>query len=177
MPETTKPKQEPRLGPTAFAPAEFKRIIYSGIAERGVRPADVLYPSYWAYHAASLKPWDRVEIRAEDGTWYGEYLVLESSRTWAKMFPLRVVMLTPADVAETQAIKANEANAPVLAAVPAADPKTDEDSYQIKFRGPRKWSVIRRSDNAVMAEELGSGKSAKDWLANHLSDKKEPATA
>ena len=163
MPETTKPKQEPRLGPTAFAPAEFKRIIYSGIAERGVRPADVLDPSYWAYHAASLKPWDRVEVRAEDGTWYGEYLVLESSRTWAKMFPLRVVMLTPADVAETQAAKANEASA-------------SEDSYQIKFRGPRKWSVIRRSDNAVMVEELGSDKSAKDWLTNHLSGAKEPAT-
>ena len=83
MSEAEKPRKEPRLGPTAFAPAEFRRTVYSGTAERGIRPEDVLDPAYWAYHAANLKPWDRVDIRGEDGTWYGEYLVLDCSRTWA----------------------------------------------------------------------------------------------
>lgn len=163
MPET-KPIREPRLGPTAFEVADYKRTMYRGMVERGIMPDDVIHPAYWAYHAAKLKPWDRVELCAEDGTWFGEYLVLGCDRTWARVFPLRVIMLTTADVSETQAAKANSKGMP----------KGELSSYEVRFRGPaKKWSVIRRSDGGILAEGMTQKQDAEAWLNKHLS----PATA
>lgn len=168
MPEIAKTKPDPKLGPTAFYLAEFKRNAFCGLVEKGVRPEDVLNPAYWAYHAAKLKPWDRIELRAEDGTWFGEYLVLGCDRTWARVFPLRVSMLTASDVAETQAAIANTPK--------TADQGSGADLYEIKFRGPKKWSVVRKSDNAVMAEGMMQDE-AKEWLKNHLSGKPQTVPA
>lgn len=161
----TKPIREPRLGPTAFEVADYKRTMYRGMVERGIGPEDVINPAYWAYHAAKLKPWDRVELCAEDGTWFGEYLVLGCDRTWARLFPLRVIMLTTAEVAETQAAKANGE---------PGKPKDEPMDHEIRFRGPaKKWSVIRKSDGAILAEGMTQKQDAEGWLNKHLS----PATA
>lgn len=153
--------REPRLGPGAFEVAEYKRTVYRGVVERGVSPEDVIHPAYWAYHSAKLKPWDRVELIAEDGTWFGEYLVLGCDRTWARVFALRVVMLTSADVAETQAANANEGKPEQSSSIAPAN--------EVRFRGPvRKWSVIRVSDSAILAEGISQKREAEDWLKNHL---------
>lgn len=153
MPETTQKQPAiPQLSPGAFSLADFRRNHFVAIAARGVSPEDVLVPSYWSMHAFNLKPWDRIDIQTEDGTWLGEYVVLGCDRTWAKVHPLRVTRLTPADIAETQAATENAPKA---------------DTYAVKFRGAKKWSVIRNGDNAVMAESLQQKEDAEVWLKNH----------
>lgn len=160
MPEAIR---EPRLGATSFDVADFKRTYYVGNVEHGITPEDVLAEAFWAYHSAKLKPWDRIELRADDGTWFGEYLVLDCSRTWAKVFPLRVVMLTTTDISQTQAAKANRK-------VEKTEPKSvagKPGDYEVKFRGPvHKWSVVRKSDDEVISDSHPTKEMAEKWLTD-----------
>ena len=157
--------REPRLAATDFSLAEHKRNAYVGDVERGIMPDDVLEPAFWAYHAAKLKPWDRVELRSKDGTWFGESLVLDCSRTWARLFPLRVVMLTSKEVSETQAANANKATGK---AKKTADKPINIEDYEIKFRGGlHKWAVVRKSDGDVLSEDHPNKEMAESWLKEH----------
>lgn len=164
MADTKPAPKTPQLSPTAFRQAEYQYQQYAAVVERGVTPQDALNPAFWAFHATKLKPWDEITIHAEDGTWYGKYVVLDSSRTWTRVFPLQVVRLTSADVAETQAVIQNEKESP-------ASP-----TYTPKFRGPKgKWSVVRISDNALMTEGLPSKEDAHEWILKQVAADAEHA--
>lgn len=169
MPETIQKEQPiPQLGHGSFSLADYRRNHWAAIAARGVNPEDVLVPSYWAMHAFNLKPWDRIDIQAEDGTWLGEYVVLGCDRTWARIHTLRVTRLTPADIAETQAAKENAVKTD---APDSQRPLLKADTYTVKYRGAKKWSVIRDGDNAVMAEGLAQKQDAEAWLKNPAPEK------
>ena len=138
-----------QLQPIRMKPAEFARTVYVATAHANTIPEDLCKPEYWAHVASSLKPWDRLEVRADDGTWYAEGLVLEVGRGWSRCHLLKVENLSSIDVAQTQAIQ--------LA------------GYEIQYRGEfSRWSVIRKSDRAVVREELGTQGSALDWVHERL---------
>lgn len=124
---------------TNLASAEFIRNIHCATVPFGTKPEDLLKPEYWAHVCSEFKAWGRVEARAEDGTWFAEYLITEVGRTWANMAMLSVKYLTTKDVAQSQA----EASQ-TTAALP----------YEVRWRGAAKWSVIRKSDNAVMKDGM-----------------------
>lgn len=143
-PEKVERKIEP-LGPNSLHTAEHKRVVYFGIAPKGVKPEDLLRPEYWAHVAAGLKPRDRIEINAEDGTWYCEVMVLDSSRAFARVHPIiGPIYFTTADVAQTQIA-----------------------GYLVDHRAARKWSVIRLSDRVVMSENHETKAGADEWLAKN----------
>lgn len=122
--------------------AEHRRNIWVVEAADGVQPEDLLAPSYWAHHSGKLSPWDKVEVRAKDGSWYQELLVMDASRVWARVIPLsKPVHLTTADVSQTQAV-----------------------DFEVMHRGPRKWSVIRKKDRAVMFEDGALKDDAEQFL-------------
>lgn len=124
--------------------AEHRRNIWVVEAAEGVQPEDLLKPQYWAHHSGKLSPWDRIEVRAKDGSWFQELLVMDASRVWARVMPLaQVVRLTTADVSQTQA-------SPI--------------DFEVMHRGPRKWSVIRKKDRAVMFEDGSLKEDAEKYL-------------
>lgn len=138
------------MGPNGLKLTEHERNSWRVIAAKGVEPADLLEPSYWQHHAGKLAPWDHIEVRAEDGSWYQELVVMDSSRAWARVAPkLPVVRFTTPDVSLSQ---------------------TAPSEYEVMHRGPRKWSVIRKKDRAVMFEEGGQRDAAETWLKDN-SDK------
>lgn len=144
------------LGPAQMHEAEYKRTIYIANVPKGVRPEDLVKPGYWAHVAAKLKPWDRIECRAEDGTWYCELMVLEASRAFARMCPLQTAFLTTADVAQSQ---------------------TEPVGFEVLHRGPRKWSVVRTTDRAVMSEEHETKGGADAWLKTNFEALKTGAVS
>lgn len=138
-----------QLNPSRMEGAEYQRNVWVMTAHENTTPSDLTDRAYWAHVAGKLKPWDRIEARANDGTWYAEFLVLEAGRTWAKVHMLHCASLTSADVAMSQA----------TAMMP----------YEVKFRGPHcKWSVIRKSDHEVVHEFEETQGSAIDWLNNRM---------
>lgn len=138
-----------QLNPTRMKEAEFERQTYFAKAHENTHPEDLLDRAYWAHVATRLKPWDKVEVVANDGTWWAEFLVLEAGRTWAKVEMLRHKSLTASDVSASQA--------------------TAMTPYEVVHRGTdSKWSVIRKSDRAVMHEGEETQGGAIDWLNDRL---------
>lgn len=141
---------------TSLKGAEYARNTHVIIAGEGVTPEDAMHPGYYAHVADKLKPWDQIEVRAHDGTWFFQVMVLDCSRNWAKVWPMaEPLRLTTADVSATQAalVKAG--------AQKAAD-------FVVKHRGPRGWSVVRTTDGEILHEGEGSRAGAETWLTKHL---------
>jgi hypothetical protein len=138
------------LPPTALHSAEYARIVYVAYASLGTNFEDLSNPAYWAHHAAKLKPWDRIEVRAEDGTWFGEVLVLDASTTWAKVFPLHYHSLTRGNRTARQ--EKSDAIGSIM------------DDYEIKFRGPRRWSIIHKATKELAQEDIATREDAEKWL-------------
>jgi hypothetical protein len=119
---------------TNLKEAEFVRPVYCATIPIGTLPDDLLKPEYWAHVATHLRPWARIEARAEDGTWFADLLVLSVDRTWARVRMLGRYNLTSQDVALTQSEQIT--------------------GFEVKWRGAAKWSVIRKADSAVLKEGM-----------------------
>lgn len=129
--------------------ASYDRVIYSATAFEDTTPEDMLKPEYWAHVAATLKSWDRIEARANDGTWWAEFIVLYTGKAMAKVHLIRTVDLTEAS--------------------PEGHGVNEFADYQVKWRGPHsKWSVIRNSDSEVVHEGAESKGNAETWLKSQL---------
>lgn len=140
-----------KLSPNGIAPAEGIREIWSSTAAFGVTREDIENPGYWAHVASRLRSKAKIEVHAEDGSFYAEYLVINSDKTWAKVICLRFI-----DLKEIAKIT-TEQEASIFS------------GYDIKFRGPRRWSVVRKSDNAVLQEGMHLEEDARKWLSVHLN--------
>lgn len=111
----------------------------------GVTAKDLLSPDFWAHHAQELKPRDEIRAWSEDGSWIAYYLVLDNSRTWAKLQLLQEYSLS-------QAMGSSEELAKFM------------ESHEIKYRGAAGWSVIRKADGAVLQERMTDKNTAIVWL-------------
>lgn len=140
---------ELQLNTNRMKRAETFRTLFAVNAQPGTTRKDLLKPDYWAHVAAGVSPLDRFEVRADDGSFFAEYLVISCDRTWVK-------------VKELTFIELNDLG------------KEDEDKTELiyKFRGPQyKHSVVRVSDNMVMAEKLPTKDDALLWIAQHNKSK------
>lgn len=132
-------KQLIQLPPNALGQLDYVSTRHDAVVQQGVDPKAILVPSFWAHHAVKMKPMDEIRARAEDGTWVAYLIVTDASRTWAKVQQLSLHRLTTADVAMTQA---NE-----------ADVEAFKAAHKVVHRGPRGWSIVRKGDDAVIAED------------------------
>jgi hypothetical protein len=139
-----------QLPPNELNGFEYVSTSWDARIALNVKPDELLKPAFWAHHAVKLKPMDEIRARAEDGTWLGYYVVLDCSRTWAKVHCLAMHQLTSGDVSLTQASE--------------AEVKAFVEAHTVVHRGPHKWSVVRKSDRAVLIEGIGQREEAHGWL-------------
>ncbi len=124
------------INPSRLKLGEYIRNIFTATAHEGTLVEDALNPEYWAHVSEQFKPYDKIELRADDGSWYAEFMVLDASRTWARVKLLNQWDLTTADTSLSQATL---------------------DAYRFEFKGPhKKWCVIRNSDDAYVHEQMAS---------------------
>ena len=131
--------------------AEFDRVVWSVIPEAGTNLQTMLAPEYWAHVADRLRPWAKIEVISEDGSYYAELLVKDCGRTWAKVVPISFIKLDQL--------------------VQSEDPTNRDvvDGFEVAFKGPkRKWSVIRLKDGEYMRQEMGSREEAALWRTDHI---------
>lgn len=148
MAEEQKPKQVRVLAPTRVQLTEHANTNFTVTVEEGTAPDDVLDPAYWAHIAARMSPYDEIRIRTDDGIWFARALVSSCGRNWARVKLLELHQLTSADIEMTA---------------------TDTlETHVVRYRGPlHKFSVIRKSDNAVLKEGMLKDEASR-WLAEHL---------
>lgn len=141
-------KENQKLIQARFSEASFKRNIWFCEAAHGVTLLQVAQPEYWANVAHQLTAKDRIEVYAEDGTYYAEFMVRqvpEKSVTrpinWARVTLMRHVDLTK-------------------------DTKNKEDvalpeDFEVCFVNPTaKWGVRRKADSTVLVDKQESAGAA-----------------
>lgn len=102
---------------------------------------DLLQPEYWSHVARKYAEKDRIEVWKKDLSMCWDLVVVGVGKNY----------LHVAKVAEHKVDMGSG----------------DEfDGLDIKLRGPKKWSVIRKSDNEVLIEGL-SKVEAEEWARDH----------
>lgn len=138
------------LHPSHFKSAEYTRNVFVAVAAIGTKREDMLRLDYWAHVALKLKPWDTIDVRAEDSSFLGTYVVRNADRTWARVHEMSFTLF------EAQKMKPEEVEA-------------IREQYDVKMRGPKGWTVIRKNGNAVIHEGEHSKEDAEAWLSKFLS--------
>ncbi len=124
--------------------AEFVRKVYAATPEPGTSLDAMLQPDYWAHVAKNFRPGYLIEVRSPDGEWFAELYVRSVMDTGVSVAVLR-----------KHVFEASTPSAPV--------------EVDVKFRGDKKWSVVRKSDRTVLVEGLETKGAAEDWAkANQL---------
>ena len=146
MAESVKKQPEaPKLQPGRMQLQEHAYRLWVATSEIATTPEHLLDPAYWSNFASSMSPYDLIQVRCDDGTYWCEYLVLACDRTYAKVHPLRVISLTTQDVAATQSL-----------------------AYDMGWKGPhKKFCVIRKSDGAIIHEGEQTKADALAWLSQN----------
>lgn len=138
-----------KLTAPRFKNAEYERTIWQASIEAGVPFEDVQKPEFWGHVAENLKPLARIEVIAEDLSYFAELIVIDCDRLWAKTQVLRFVDLR-SDVAEDL--------------LPAMS-----SGFKVEYKGPtKKHVVIRLADNEIVQEGIATKAEANAWVAEHL---------
>ena len=139
------PRQVGMIVPTRVQFAEHGRNIHLVTAPAGTQPGDFLHPEYWGMVAKNFQPYDQVEVRTDDRTFWGLFLVLASDRTWAKLHPIHQVEL------------------------PSAEEPAAHAEFEIEWKGPHlKYCVIRKSDRSIVHEGEQERTGAGRWLDGYV---------
>lgn len=136
--------RNPMAHPSRMQLAQFTRQNWTHNAEEGITVEDCLKPAYWSHMAQKMTAYDHIEVRADDGSWVAEFLVVQVDRMWAK-----VKTLWKFDLA-------------------FEDGSPDLDLHTVKWRGPHnKFAVIRNSDSAVIRENFATKIEGETWMREH----------
>jgi hypothetical protein len=136
-----------QLAPRNFASSEVVRNQWHALPEYETPPEALLNPAYWAHVSAKMRRGDIVYALSQENSWFMELLVLDVGKLFAKVCQLRLVNIEPAQMLNV--------------AVP--------EGFSIKFRGPKKWSVLRGLD--VLKEDMSKAE-AETWMSDHIKGAK-----
>jgi len=142
----TKTRPTPTLSPNGLSVAEYKRRQWFCEAADGVLLEDVMKPEFWAHVASKMTPFDRIEVVSVDGTWAADLMVIATGRTAAKVVSLHQYSFVGG----------------------YADMSRVNTTHEVKHRGPRRWSIIRIADSAVVKEDIATREDADRILADYL---------
>lgn len=134
-----------KIHPSRFKLATHVRNVWSIVPEDGTAYEEILEPSYWTHIAERLRPNDRIEVFAEDGSYFAELIVRSSTRLSAKVQELRKVQ---------------------LGEVEGASPMS---GFDVMWRGPHhKHAVIRLKDKVPLQTGFDTREAAVAWLAVNI---------
>lgn len=132
-----------QLASNRLVPSEVLRNQWQAKPEHGTPHEALLERGYWAHVSVKLRRGDIITALAEDNSYFMEMLVLDAGKLFASVCQIRLIEITAAQMFNVK--------------IP--------EGFEIKFRGPRKWSVLRGKD--VLAEDMEKA-AAETWLMDHL---------
>ncbi len=133
------------ISPKRFKLADYERNIWVVTPEAGTSLDEVMKPDFWAHCAHQMKPFDEVEVRAEDESYYAKLLVRSAGKNWAVASILAQIDLDKKEV------------------------KAPYDEYTVGWGGPhQKHRVVRKKDGEVVFQGGESADVARAWLKEHL---------
>ena len=125
--------------------AEFVRNVHGATPEAGITLEDMQRPEYWAHVAKTLRAGDRIEVLPEDKSWFAELFVRSQNDNTVHVAVLKHVVF----------------DKPAAKSVGKPD---NAEPYKVEHKGSMGWSVIRKSDKAVVFQGGQSRKDAEAWV-------------
>lgn len=149
--EKTTDKPAVRLFEGQLAPAETARSVWIITAPPGATPEDFLEAETYAHVLGrKIKAGAKLEITAEDKTWYAEVLIRDVAGQI-----VHAAMLCKHNFS------------PLVG--------KEHDAYEEKWGGPQGgWRVIRKSDRSVMIDKLQLKSQATAWIEENAGKTPEP---
>lgn len=137
-----KPPAPRKLLPSRFKQAELVRNVWAIVPPAGTAFEEVLDRKYWSHVSTSLKPSDRVEVLAEDGSYFAELIVRATGPQWADVSVLRKCDLDAVSLA-------------------------DDSAVSVEWRGPHhRFCVVRTSDKQIIKGGFAEKADANKHAAN-----------
>lgn len=138
-------KSHPMLSRERFALAEEQRHDFIANIPSGTTLEEVMDPSYWAFCAVDMVPFDHIQVRSEDGSWVAYLIVQFCERNYARVVLDRLVKMTPDATAPVASIK-----------------------HKVEWKGPQmKFAVVRTDDSAILRKDFQTKEEAASWLREH----------
>lgn len=135
-----------QLLPMRLGLAEYKRNTWCVYPENGVTFEEVMNPDFWSHVAKQMKPGDRVEVWAEDGTWWAELLVRDT-----RALAVLMGVISKIDFKSAREPKKNA-----------------KPPYYVDWKGPhRKFAVVRDADNEVIKDGFAVKDDAELYAREH----------
>jgi len=138
------------LPATYLSLAQYVSQTYFTLIPIGHAPDDLLQPEYWMHWAKRLRPNYFIRVRAEDGSFDGELMVIQASDTWAKCVWFTFNQRTGDERAE-------------------ADYSPQRENYKIEPNA-RGWRLIEKATGKVIAKDLPGKADAEKALDSYLAE-------
>lgn len=123
-----------RLHPSDLRQGDFARQVYVAYVPESTPKEALFEREYWGMVQGKLRIGDKIEVQEEGGAYYGELLVRNTN-------PFTVVDLYFKDFEPLDSVE-------------------PESNFEVKFAGPKKYRVIRKSDKMVMKEGIQTKEEA-----------------
>ena len=140
-------RQKRRLQAHRFAINQGTQFhnVFRAVPEDGTILDDMLDADYWQHVAQLMRPWDRVQVEAENGSFYAELIVQTADRLTANVRPIAYADLS--------------VGAPSDGDIPTG--------FRVEWAGPiSKWRVLDSRSN-VVKEGYQNKSVAIQWISNH----------
>lgn len=134
----------PRLLSGQLVQAEMARNVWRIHLQSEMKPLDFLRPEAYSHVAKMLARGDKIEVLAEDSSWFAEYLV----RT-VEGLNVRIALLR---------LEQFESGTVLI-----------YDEYTVEWNKQAKGRVIRNSDKQVLIDGLPSKDAAEEWLISRCA--------
>lgn len=122
--------------------AEYARNVWRVTALHGQSIDDFKDPESWAHVAFNFKRFDKVELIAEDGSFYAEGIVLKITKTSAAVKFYLCEDLNPSKEKPEEGAK-----------------------FEAEWGGAAKWRIVRKSDGEIIETGIGSKEEALSLAA------------
>lgn len=133
-----------QLAPRSFEADDIVRNTWHAKPEFETPMDAMLDPAYWAHVSAKLRRGDIINALPDDNSYFAQFLVVDVGKLYAKVVKTPMCFeIKPAQMLNVEVPK----------------------GYEVKFRGPRKWSVLRGTD--VLKEDMEKS-DAERWLSDHV---------
>jgi hypothetical protein len=130
--------------------AQYVSQTYFTLVPIGHDPEDLLQPEYWLHWAKRLRANYFIRVRAEDGSFDGELLVIQASETWAKCVWFTFNQRAGSELA-------------------SADQSPRRENYKIEPNA-KGWRLIEKASGKIIAKDLPLKADAEKALDSYLSD-------
>ena len=136
------------LHPNAMLQAEYAYTTYHIVPPTGTTIKDMEDPAFWCHVAQKLAPGHRIEVDAEDGSFYAKFKVVYTERMAAHVVLLHHTIIDK-DI--------------------LPDVETERKKYNVRFNGPvAKWGIIRHSDKVLLEGSFETKDEANTWLDEYI---------